>query len=328
MSGTVFSPTAYDDVFRTLLNDCRKLIIPVINEMFGESYTGEETIQFLPNEHFLNQQDGEEKKRITDTSFAIIGSVEKRYHLECESTLNNRILIRIFEYDAQIALDQNSDVLEDKIIVSFPNTAILYLRSTKTTPDKMKIEIRTPGGNTSYDVPVMKVKNYSIDEIFEKKLLFLIPFYIFSFEADFPRINDDGDLLEALKSEYERIALRLEDLVKAGELEQYDKKAIMEMGGCLIGKLAQNYTNIEKGVGAIMRGKILEYEAKDIRNKAMAEGEAKGRAEGEAKGRAEGEAKTFDLISKLVALGRMDDVKKAAGDEEARKLLFAEFKIG
>ena len=54
MSGTVFSPTAYDDVFRTLLNDCRKLIIPVINEMFGESYTGEETIQFLPNEHFIS----------------------------------------------------------------------------------------------------------------------------------------------------------------------------------------------------------------------------------------------------------------------------------
>ena len=125
-----------------------------------------------------------------------------------------------------------------------------------------------------------------------------------------------------------QVQYSLQPLVKAGKLEQYDKKAIMEMGGCLIGKLAQNYTNIEKGVGAIMRGKILEYEAKDIRNKAMAEGEAKGRAEGEAKGRAEGEAKTFDLISKLIALGRMDDVKKAAGDEEARKLLFAEFKIG
>lgn len=40
MSGTVFSPPACDDAFRTLLNDCRKLIIPVINEMFGESYTG------------------------------------------------------------------------------------------------------------------------------------------------------------------------------------------------------------------------------------------------------------------------------------------------
>ena len=95
-------------------------------------------------------------------------------------------------------------------------------------------------------------------------------------------------------------------------VDPYDKKASMEMSGRVIGKLAQYYKNIEKGAGAIMRGQVLEYEAKDIRNKAMAEGEAK----------------TFDLISKLVALGRMDDVKKAAGDEEARKLLFAEFKIG
>ena len=118
--------------------------------------------------------------------------------------------------------------------------------------------------------------------------------------------------MEALKSEYKQIAQRLEDLEKAGELDQYDKRAIMEMAGQVIGKLAQNYTNIEKGVGAIMRGQILDYDAKDIRNKTLAEGEAK----------------TFDLIGKLVALGRMDDVKKAANDEAARKLLFAEYKIG
>ena len=37
----------YDGAFRTILNDCRKLIIPVINEIFGETYTGEEEIQFL-----------------------------------------------------------------------------------------------------------------------------------------------------------------------------------------------------------------------------------------------------------------------------------------
>ena len=30
------STTAYDDSFRTLLNDCRELIIPVVNEVFGE----------------------------------------------------------------------------------------------------------------------------------------------------------------------------------------------------------------------------------------------------------------------------------------------------
>lgn len=36
----------YDGAFHTILNDCRKLVIPVINEIFNESYTGEEEIQF------------------------------------------------------------------------------------------------------------------------------------------------------------------------------------------------------------------------------------------------------------------------------------------
>ena len=34
--------TPYDDVFRTLLNDCSQLIIPIINEVFGEHFSGDE----------------------------------------------------------------------------------------------------------------------------------------------------------------------------------------------------------------------------------------------------------------------------------------------
>lgn len=58
----------YEAAFRTILNDCRKLIIPVINEIFGETYTGDEEIRFFPNEHFLDQQDNADKERITDTN--------------------------------------------------------------------------------------------------------------------------------------------------------------------------------------------------------------------------------------------------------------------
>lgn len=46
----------YDGAFRTILNDCRKLVIPIINEVFGETYTGDEEIQFFPNEHFLDHR--------------------------------------------------------------------------------------------------------------------------------------------------------------------------------------------------------------------------------------------------------------------------------
>ena len=56
------SKTAYDDAFRTLLNDCSELIIPVVNEVFGEHYTGKEKIIFGVNEHFLSQDSDNVKK--------------------------------------------------------------------------------------------------------------------------------------------------------------------------------------------------------------------------------------------------------------------------
>ncbi|MCI9582691.1 MAG: hypothetical protein HFG46_03275 [Clostridium sp.] len=69
--------TPYDDVFRTLLNDCSRLIIPIINEVFDECFNGDEKVVFSPEIHFVNQQDGEEVKRITDSSFTIVGKEKK-----------------------------------------------------------------------------------------------------------------------------------------------------------------------------------------------------------------------------------------------------------
>ena len=185
----------YDGAFRTILNDCRKLIIPVINEIFGETYTGEEEIQFFPNEHFIDQQDEADKERITDTNFTVFGKTPKKYHIECESSLpDGRITIRLFEYDAQIALDEG-EVTEETLTVIFPNTAVLYLRTYEKTPDKMKYVLITPGGTVQYDVPIMKVQKYSLNDIFEKRLLILIPFYIFSHEKSFPEYNSNKQKL-------------------------------------------------------------------------------------------------------------------------------------
>ena len=50
MANTKITSTPFDDVFRTLLNDCSTLIIPLINEIFGEHYTGKEKITFSPSQ--------------------------------------------------------------------------------------------------------------------------------------------------------------------------------------------------------------------------------------------------------------------------------------
>ena len=261
----------YDGAFRTILNDCRKLIIPVINEIFHEHYTGEEEIRFFPNEHFLDQQDAADKERITDTNFQIIGRIAKKYHLECESSLpDGKITIRLFEYDAQIALDEG-EVTEETLTVTFPNTAVMYLRAYKKTPDKMKYVIITPGGTVQYDVPIMKVQSYSLDEIFEKRLLMLIPFYIFSHEKSFSEYNNNEQKLEELKAEYRIILERLDDLEKQGIIGAFDKRTIIELSSDVIREIARKYENVQKGIGAMMRGPLIQTEARTILNESKKE---------------------------------------------------------
>ena len=262
----------YDGVFRTILNDCRRLIIPIINEIFGENYTGEEEIQFFPNEHFLDQQDSSDKERITDTNFTVYGKIQKKYHIECESSLpDGKIAIRLFEYDAQIALDEG-EVTEETLTVTFPNTAVLYLRTYKKTPDKMKYIIITPGGTVEYDVPIMKIQSYSLNDIFKKRLLLLIPFYIFSHEKSFPEYNSNHQKLEELKTQYQEILERLDELEEKEEIGAFDKRTIIDLSGDVIQEIARKYEKVQKGIGGMMRGALIETSARTILNQGISQG--------------------------------------------------------
>ena len=323
--GSVVS-TPYDDVFRTLLNDCRSLIIPVLNEVFGEAYTGEERIEFAPNEHFLNRQDGDETKRVTDTSFTVIGRERKRYLLECQSTADSSMLVRIFEYATQIGLDQGS-LSGTTLRVTIPHSAVLFLRSNSSTPDKMGILIETPGGTVAFDVLVMEIRRYTLEELFAKRLLFLIPCYIFTHEARFEEYDEDMESLETLKAEYISLMEKLDGLLRAGEISVYIHKTIVEMSGKVLENISQKYENVRKGVRSVMGGKILEYEAKTILNQGIAQGMAQGITQGIDQGRLQ---QAWQTARRMLAVGRYDqkeiaelnglslaDVKKLAQEMRA-----------
>ncbi len=357
--------TPYDDVFRTLLNDCSELVLPVLNEIFGEHYSGTERIVFSGNEHYLNRQDGKEERRITDSAFTVIGEESisedgerfedgkhskdgegsgdgersedgecskagkrfedgersedekcseagkrfgaekrsedarrtaggggteaetalreagsaavrgKKYLFECQSTADSSLLIRIFEYAAQIALD-DGELTGNRLKVTIPHSAVLFLRSTGKTPEEMRIELATPGGTVEFPVRVMKIRDYSLEEIFSKKLLFLIPFYIFTHEKRFRLYERDSEKLEQLKREYVRIAKHLETMEETGEISVYTKRTLAEMTGRVTEGIAAKYANVREGVKSVMGGKILEYEAKTILRRGIEEGREEG----------------------------------------------------
>lgn len=246
----------------------------MINEIFGEQYNGDEEVEFFPNEHFLDRQDAADRERITDTNFRVTGKTVKKYHLECESSLpDGKMAVRIFEYDAQIALDEG-EVTEETLTVTFPHTAVLYLRAyrKKKTPDKMKYVIVTPGGTVAYDIPTMKVQAYSLADIFDRRLLFLIPFYIFSHENRFSEYNRNEQKLKELKVEYQVILEKLDKLEQQEVIGAFDKRTIIELSGDVIQEIARRYENVQKGIGDMMRGALIETEARTILNQGKSQG--------------------------------------------------------
>ncbi len=76
-------------------------------------------------ERFIDQQDAADRERVTDTNFIIYGKKKKKYHLECESSLpDRRMTVRLFEYDAQIALDEG-EIINETLTATYHPSAIL-----------------------------------------------------------------------------------------------------------------------------------------------------------------------------------------------------------
>ena len=84
------SSTAYDDAYRTMLEKCSSLILPVLNEVFGEHYSGTEEVILNQNELFITTPDEKSVERITDSSIRVVeNGTKKQYHLISFDNVNN-----------------------------------------------------------------------------------------------------------------------------------------------------------------------------------------------------------------------------------------------
>ncbi|WP_022773681.1 hypothetical protein [Butyrivibrio sp. AE2015] len=255
-----YSETAYDDAFRTMEGRCNDLLIPFVNYMFDEEYDKSAVVKRLRNEHYIEHEDGSEEKRVTDSFFDITcNNITKRYHLECESKkYDGIILVRVFEYGTQIAIDNGEKSLY-KARFTFPESGVLLLRAGNEVADKATIEIALPNDKeVSYDIPLLKVSDYSIDEIFSKKLYMLIPFYIFNFERKLPVINCNEAQIDDLLGIYEKIFLRLKQEQEVGNLSALSYDAIIRLTYRVAYKLTMKQDNVQKKVGDVMGGKVLD----------------------------------------------------------------------
>ncbi len=267
--------TPFDDVFRTLLEKCSRLIVPVLNEVFHTDYSMDEKVTLLSNEHYFVEEDGSAGKRITDSCILIR---KKLYHIECESKVNSAIEIRMIEYDFHIALSHRQDSHGEQIL-RFPESAVLMLRSTEKTPDYLKVKLIMPDGlEAFYKIPVVKVQQYSKEEIFNKNLLFFIPYYILRFEKNLKNIDEQDEKLKQLTDDYREIYNRLCELEKRNVIDNTYLHDLVGLTCRLIEVVARNTKNITREV-VQMGGQVLELESEKILARGISQGISQGKIE-------------------------------------------------
>ena len=302
--------TIFDDVFRTMIEKMSYLAVPLINEVFHTSYPEDVKITQLRNEH--QQKDGE---IITD-SCLLIG--KKMYHIECQSTDDTTMAIRMIEYDFAIAVE-NAEKQGRRYRIEFPRSCVLFLRSSGNTPDYLEADVIFPDGKTHvYSIPAIKMADYTKDHIFEKNLLMLLPFYIMRYEKKKHDMRKNLELLQILLDEYDEIRINLEkELTETGKAELYTNltKLIVKIADHIFEK----EEDIRKGIGDIMGGKVLELESERLK--------AEGRTEGEAIGQARGETRLGSLITRLLQDQRTEEIPIVSTDAKRREQLYKEYNL-
>lgn len=308
--------TIFDDVFRTMVEKIPRLVIPLINEVFHTSYPKDVEITQLRNEH--QQADGE---IITD-SCLLIG--KKMYHIECQSTDDTTMAVRMIEYDFAIAIEYAAKQGR-RYEIEFPRSCVLFLRSSGNTPDFLETNVIFPDGRKQmYRVPTVKMADYTAESIFEKNLLMLLPFYIMRYEKRAHDMRENPRLFQTLLNEYEEIRVKLE-------------KELIKLIVKISDYIFQDEEKIQKGIGDAMGGKVLELESErlraegEARGKAIGEsiGEARGKAIGESIGKAIGEVRGEErlsvLINKLILDKRNDEIQIVVTDAKKRRQYYDEY---
>ena len=308
--------TPYDIAFKTMISDAVGTLIYLIIELFREALeargiclTGKESIERLATENCNIDEDGEQSKSLADALLKIVGLY---FHIECESTTHNMDALRMAKY----AFDTAYKVIAGKTDsdLTFPLQGVIFLRSNSKTPDVLTLPTYLAGVPLqTYKCSVLKVSDYSAEDIVKKRLFFLIPFYIFNYEKSFDKIEEGNkDILEKLFLDYDLFDASLKNALEEGILSDKDIRTISDVFKSVLVNITKKHETLREEILKRMSGTELDYPATTAFN----EGEKKGRKEGNV----EGQKKLQKLLLTIPKESEDFNIALKASTDELEKL--------
>ena len=310
--------------------------------LIEEEYDGTERVELLDKE-LPNMVLG---VLALDTRLAVYQSGRRVFHMECQSTTDGTLIFRMVRYDTESALEE-ADYTVSEIHVKIDDSGVVFLRSTRNTPEIMTVVLEVPqGGSVSYQIPVLRMRDYTLEYILEQKLYILLPFLFFNYEQKLRKAPNDKAIYEEILTLYDTILDRLKELADSDKLTAYEASTLYDALKMVFEALGRT-NQAEQEVAQIMGGKILTFsadryfdagKAEGINegmakgkaegiNEGMAKGIEKGMAKGIEKGKTEGERIMAKLVSALIADGKTNELARMANDKAYRDSLYQKYAI-
>jgi hypothetical protein len=209
-------------------------LLPLIKEVHGKEYPPSVSITPLATEYSVERMDTQEIASIRADITVIINAVDI-YHFECEMQKDGTMVMRMFEYDIHIALSYAKRNDDGQYEIRFPHSAVLYLQNLGSVPDYLSCPVIFQDGSShEYNIPVIQVQSYSLEEIQNKHLCVLIPFLPLRFRkrlSSSTKVHEKKSKIQKgeLTDFYQQIILILEQEVTNGYLTENNMKAILSL---------------------------------------------------------------------------------------------------
>ena len=254
---TLTEPMLWDEIMKALVYTMPEQLFPLIEEVYGITYPKGTSVQFLSTEQPVFPNNTEEAfiSQFMDLSVLIAGT--DYYHIECQMKNDHQMVIRMLSYDLHFAM-QHCEAEQDatgEMILRFPRSVVLYPEKNGKIPDRLRCRIIFQDDSEhTYQVPTVKMQDYSMEKIQKKHLILFLPYVLLRLRPQLESRNRINK--EELTSLVNSVIVILNEEVQLGNITELQQKDILELFNRASKKIFTHYPEYQREVSSMTELKI------------------------------------------------------------------------
>lgn len=244
----------FDKIFKKVLTLSSKAVINFINGLFETSYATDAKVTY----NWTEFHDDSLKRILADTIVTIDGC--HSYHIEAQRYQDETIVFRVFEYGYRHA-ERYKEIAKDKCFLRFPEPKVIYLYAEGNIPDTytLTLDFGTQG-TFDYEVSAVQLKDISVSELNQRKMIILIPFYLLSLYKIMKEERSEENLEQLKKLIFNDILGSIEMNYEYGNITIDDASRLRSLTKELYYYLYAHYEEMEDLNDMTDESLILEYD--------------------------------------------------------------------